>query len=732
MAETDLSVCIVSHDSREDLETCLTKIREVMPSDLVLELIVVDNTGRDGCAEYVREVWPSACMIVNEAPRGLGANINRAVAESDGRYLLIMNPDVVLLPGAIETMVEYLDHHPDVGACGPKTRYPDGSLQATCRRFPKWTTVFWRWLRLDRVAQPAFYREFLMLDCDHDEAQAVDWVMGSCMLVRAQSFAAVGGFDEGFFLYYEDIDFCRRLWQEGIGIHYVPDAVVIHAYQRTSGESLFNAMTLVHLKSILRYRRKHGLVLGEVMGRRSVANLVVLLILGDLIVTQLSLQLARYARLWFPIFGAYPYPNPSPLNELIYVIVPIIWLVVFSVIGLYRPEHIRQPLQQSGRLGLGVMLSGLVLAGSLYALFLQEVYIPRLLLVYFLIFNAVLLIATRALFYQVLSRNGLAYRPRMLLVGKGEVSRSISRWIRSDWQARVDLIGTIPWPENHSVGEVSDDPAGVANVVRQLRIDEIVFTPPLPAKPVLRQVVSVLQEHPVDIRIVPDFLDLARHRAEVKDLYGVSAISLRSSAIPGGRLVLKRIFDLVVAIPLLILSLPGMLLIALAIRLDSPGPAVFCQERVGENGRPFSVYKFRSMVAGAEEQLAQVLTTNAKGELVHKTPQDPRVTSVGRFLRRWSLDELPQLWNVIRGEMSLVGPRPELPFLVEQYEDWQYRRLAVPPGMTGWWQIRQRSQKPMHLAIEEDLFYIEHHSIWLDVQILVETVWVVLSGKGAF
>lgn len=732
MTDVDLSVCIVSHNSREDLETCLAHVREVTPSDLAVELIVVDNTGSDGSADYVRQVWPDACVILNETPRGFGANINQAVAESDGQYLLIMNPDVILRPGAVEAMVEYLDNHPDVGACGPQTLYPDGSLQATCRRFPKWTTVFWRWLRLDRVAQPAFYREFLMLDCNHDEAQAVDWVMGSCMLVRSQSFAAVGGFDEGFFLYYEDIDFCRRLWQEGIGVHYVPDAMVTHAYQRTSGKALFNAMTLVHLKSILRYRRKHGLVVGAVVGRRSVANLVVLQIVGDLIVTQLALQLARYARLWFPLFGAYPYPNPSPLNELLYAIIPVIWLVVFSGIGLYRPEHIRQLPQQTGRVLLGVMLSGLVLAGSLYALFLQEVYMPRLLLVYFLVFNAVLMIAIRALFYQILSRNGLVYRPRMLLVGKGEISRSISRWIGGDWQACVDLIGTIPWPKNHSADGASDDPECIADTVRQLRIDEVVFTPPLPPKEVLRHYVSVLREEPVDVRIVPEFLDLARYQAEVRDFYGVTAISLRSSAIRGSKLVVKRIFDLLISIPLLVLSIPVMLLIALAVRVDSPGPAIFRQERVGENGQVFCMFKFRSMVAGAEERLADILTTNTEGELVHKTPNDPRVTQVGRFLRRWSLDELPQLWNVVTGEMSLVGPRPELPFLVEQYEDWQFRRLAVPPGMTGWWQIRRRSEAPMHLAIEEDLFYIEHYSIWLDLRILVETIWAVLSGRGAY
>jgi len=730
--ELDLSICIISHDSREDLEVCLTRLRQVMPSDLAVDLIVVDNTGQDGSTEYVRQTWPSAQLITNDKPQGFSANINQSVARSNARYVLVMNPDVILLAGAIEAMVKHMDTHSDTGVCGPKTLYPDGALQATRRRFPTWGTVFWRWLKLDRIAQPGFYQQFLMLDCTYDEEQAVDWVMGSCMLIRRDAFAAVEGFDEGFFLYYEDIDFCRRLWKAGFSVRYVPDAVVIHTYQRRSGKTLLNPLALVHLRSILRYRRKHGLPLGQLASRDSTTNLTLLLIVGDVALTEFALQLGRYARLWFPILGAYPYPNPSPLSHIIYVIVPVIWVTAFSLVGLYRSEQIRESLRETGRLLFGVLLSGLILAGTLYALFLYDVYIPRLLLAYFLLFDAALLIAERAAFHHILSRNGLVYRARALLVGSSEVSQRISRWISNDRQARLDLIGSIPWLEEHSLDRAYTQAERVAKVVQQLDIDEVILTPPLPDKQVLTQIVKVLQDHPVDIKIVPDFLDLALHQPDVDDLYGVSAISLRCSAIRGGRRLVKRVFDLTLSTALLVLSLPCMVLIAVAIRLDSPGPVVFRQKRVGENGRLFWMFKFRSMVAGAEEHLSEVAKTNAAGQWIHKSPQDPRITRVGRFLRRWSLDELPQFWNVIKGEMSLVGPRPELPLLVEQYEDWQYKRLAVPPGITGWWQVRQRSERPMHLTTEEDLFYIEHFSIWLDIQILLRTVWVILSGKGAF
>jgi lipopolysaccharide/colanic/teichoic acid biosynthesis glycosyltransferase len=172
--------------------------------------------------------------------------------------------------------------------------------------------------------------------------------------------------------------------------------------------------------------------------------------------------------------------------------------------------------------------------------------------------------------------------------------------------------------------------------------------------------------------------------------------------------------------------------VALAIKLDSPGPVFFSQQRVGENGRLFLMFKFRSMVLGAEEMRDRVSEVDEEGNVVYKTRYDPRVTPVGRFLRRTSLDELPQLFNVLKGEMSLVGPRPEMPWLVEEYDLWQRKRFAVPQGITGWWQVNGRSDKPMHLHTEEDLYYVQNYSLLLDILILWKTAGVVLKGRGAY
>jgi len=221
-------------------------------------------------------------------------------------------------------------------------------------------------------------------------------------------------------------------------------------------------------------------------------------------------------------------------------------------------------------------------------------------------------------------------------------------------------------------------------------------------------------------------------QAKADILGGIPIIGLREPVIEGIPRIIKRIFDIVVGATLLLLLSPLLLIIALAIRIDSPGRALFRQRRVGENGRLFDMFKFRTMYADAEEHKDEVIQETQEGEIIHKRKEDPRVTKVGRILRRTSFDELPQFFNVLKGEMSLVGPRPEMPWLVDKYKSWQRKRFAVPQGITGWWQINGRSENPMHLNPEDDLYYVYNYSLWLDIKILLRTPIAVIIGKGAF
>lgn len=194
----------------------------------------------------------------------------------------------------------------------------------------------------------------------------------------------------------------------------------------------------------------------------------------------------------------------------------------------------------------------------------------------------------------------------------------------------------------------------------------------------------------------------------------------------------KRIFDLFFGVLALILALPVLALSVLMVYLDDGSPVIFRQKRIGKDGHLFEMYKIRTMAKGAEQYKSLAERSDSFGNLTYKMKDDPRITRAGRVLRRFSIDELPQLFNVLAGTMSLVGPRPEIPHLLEVYEPWQHQRFSVLPGMTGWWQINSRNIQPMHLRIEDDLYYIQNYSIWLDLQIIIRTIWVVLIGKGAY
>ena len=241
----------------------------------------------------------------------------------------------------------------------------------------------------------------------------------------------------------------------------------------------------------------------------------------------------------------------------------------------------------------------------------------------------------------------------------------------------------------------------------------------------LSGVVSELQRLPVHIVLMPDVADLTIVNLGVTELgEGHPALKLRAPILTDLQLAIKRCLDLAIVIPLLPILVPLMGCIALAIRLDSRGPILFRQRRVGQYGKQFTIYKFRTMVEDAEARVTEVTTYTEEGKPIFKSDgRDPRVTRVGRVLRRLSLDELPQLFNVLRGHMSLVGPRPELPRYVGFYDTWQHFRLWVPPGITGWWQIKGREKQPMYLNWDDDLYYIRNYSILLDLQIL----WLTLS-----
>jgi exopolysaccharide biosynthesis polyprenyl glycosylphosphotransferase len=247
----------------------------------------------------------------------------------------------------------------------------------------------------------------------------------------------------------------------------------------------------------------------------------------------------------------------------------------------------------------------------------------------------------------------------------------------------------------------------------------------------LRRLAWQLEGTGIGLMVAPDIADLTGPRITIRPVADLPLLQLEEPEFTGWRRLAKSAFDRIVAATMLIALAPVLLLIALAIRLTGGKPAFFRQVRVGMRGQPFVMWKFRTMVVDAEARLEAMWDQNEQDEVLFKIRDDPRVTRVGRRLRRWSLDELPQLWNVVRGEMSLVGPRPPLPSEVEHYSDLARRRLLVKPGMTGLWQVSGRSGLSWEESVRLDLHYVENWSPSLDAIIMARTMMAVLWGRGA-
>lgn len=249
----------------------------------------------------------------------------------------------------------------------------------------------------------------------------------------------------------------------------------------------------------------------------------------------------------------------------------------------------------------------------------------------------------------------------------------------------------------------------------------------------IMQIVDRCEVAGVRVRVVPDVFQRRMQNVDFETLNGIPLISPGLEELSSSAWLLKRVVDVAVAV----LTLPFFLIIyalsAALIKLDTPGPVIYRQKRIGKDGQEFELLKFRTMVDGADRMTEQVAhLSKYKDDTLLKIPHDPRMTRVGRFLRRMSIDELPQLINVLRGEMSLVGPRPNIPDEVAQYDAWQRKRLNVLPGMTGLWQVSGRSDVPFDEMCLLDIFYIENWSLSLDIRILLQTIPLVLFGNGAY
>ncbi|MBN2118080.1 MAG: sugar transferase [Anaerolineales bacterium] len=419
---------------------------------------------------------------------------------------------------------------------------------------------------------------------------------------------------------------------------------------------------------------------------------------------------------------------PAPL----YILFPLIWIVIFASLSIYDGRRFLRAADELTALFLSTFIAAISTAGVLYFSYRD---VSRALFLMFVVctFLVCLLWRVAARMYFRARPRASATSRRLMVVGTGPLGQAVGQQIQVSPSENLTLVGFVDdGYGGRTTAPSLGKPGDLRMLVNRYQVTDVVVALPYSAYQQMAEIVTCLTDLPIGVWIALGFFDLALYRTDIEDFAGIPMLDLRASAIDDYQRMLKRAFDIVFGFFALVLALPFMALSALLILLDDGPPVLFRQMRVGENGKLFEVLKFRTMVRNAEQLQTQVEKRDAEGNLIHKSKDDPRITRVGRLLRRLSLDELPQLFNILAGTMSAVGPRPEMPYLVEKYQPWQRKRFAVPPGLTGWWQVSGRSDKPMHLHTEDDLYYIQNYSIWLDLQIIVRTIWVVLIGKGSY
>lgn len=460
----------------------------------------------------------------------------------------------------------------------------------------------------------------------------------------------------------------------------------------------------------------------------------------DLALTLVAFVLAYLARYELGILRRVLEINYAPMDAyFFYIGVYALWLQLhFRGSGLYKNVRGRPWLEEVYTIINGVANSTLVVMAISFIL--QPLFFSRLMLVYLAVITVVLLAVARIVQRSIHARlraKGIGVQ-RVLIIGASEVGQAVLRTMLARKELGYYPVGFLddnPERGNANIGRVRGlgEINSLREVLRNEGVDLVVITLKWDQHDRILSLVTTCHKRGVDVRVVPDVFQLNLRQVQIENIDGIPLLGLHNGKpLRGGNRFAKRAIDIGLVMLAAPLWVPVLSLVALAIRIESKGPVFYTQNRVGENGKTFGIIKFRSMIPDADKYRKALVETLQLDPRHPKIIDDPRVTRVGRFIRRTSLDELPNLINVLRGEMSLVGPRPPTPDEVQLYEPWHMQRLQIMPGMTGLWQISGRSDVPFEEMCLLDIYYIENWSITLDAQILMMTLPRVILRQGAY
>ena len=462
-------------------------------------------------------------------------------------------------------------------------------------------------------------------------------------------------------------------------------------------------------------------------------------ILVDLLLIYLASYLAwfiRYELRWFRNVET-GYYSDLQAYSLLFVGLSVVLLLAFNANQVYNIRRSTSWVDEVYRLTNGVFVGTIFVMAATFGL--RPLAFSRLLFLY----DAVLIISFlgiargfRRFLESRLRARGINVT-NLLIVGAGDIGRAVMRAVFAQPHLGYRVVGFVDNDSELGVTDIGRFKAlgsltQLDSILESEEIHEVILTLPWSDQHEISQLVRASERRGVRARVVPDMFQLNLSRVSVEELGGIPLIGLKVTRFTESGVFAKRMLDILVTLAIMPFLIPVFILIALLVRIESTGPIFFTQMRVGRLGQPFKIYKFRSMAVGAENQQQELSELNRAAAPMFKIPEDPRLTWMGRWLRRSSLDELPQLINVLQGEMSIVGPRPGLPNEVHLYKHWHRQRLDVLPGITGLWQVSGRSDIVFDEMCLLDIYYIENWSLPLDVILILRTIPKVFLGRGAY
>lgn len=542
-----ISVVIVSYNTKDLLRNCLKSIQSG-DAGLVSEIIVVDNKSSDGSQQMVAEEFPQVLLIKNSENLGYAKAVNRGISQSRSKYILVLNPDIEVMEGSILNLWRFMETHPDVGIAGAQLLNPDGSIQMSCRTFYTFPVFLLRRTPLGRLFPNAkVLRKHLMADWDHQSDREVDWVLGACLMVRREALDRVGGMDERFFLYFEDVDWCYRMKKHGWKVYYVHSAKMKHLHRRESAKILPDMKVVSHFLSMIHFYDKWDSALYKIKKKRR-ALAVLITLISDLLAINLAFLLAYLVRFALRFSLEKPLYSVEVYRGFI-LFVNLICIFSFMYSGLYRLRGAASFVRDLVLISRSILLSSLVIMAATYLT--RTIAYSRLIVLIFWPIAAFLTAGGRAIVRHIHLgvRQRLFDLSRVAVVGVSQDAKEIGNKISEEvW--RYEFVGFIhpddareQIPLQPSLGYTDS----IQEIVTEQRIGEVVVCLADLARQKIGQIVVDATRSGCQIKVVSDVVDFAIKGCHLDEMAGRSVVVFSPSALSGINLVTKRIFDFLLA-----------------------------------------------------------------------------------------------------------------------------------------------------------------------------------------